>query len=245
MLNLGVVQQDATIYIPFATRDASGGAVGFSATIEVADFDIYKDGSATQRSSTAGFTIAETFDTVTGLHMLSIDLSDDTDAGFYAAGSTFHVALTPDETVDSQTIAEWIGAFTIESASDKATRRLRELMYPNNEVATTTGNTTTAINLTEVVDSSATADDLINEVLAVGYVGGTYDGLVQLVVVTDYAVTNQLATVEKLGDGTALDEAVAANDFVWRIDHAYANTKKINDADVIGAGTSGDKWRGA
>jgi hypothetical protein len=89
-------------------------------------------------------------------------------------------------------------------------------MFPGNEVATTTGNTTGAINLAEVVPSSAQASDVIGEILAVGYEGGTFDGLVLLVRVTAYATTNQLATVQQL-DGNALPEAVAAGDWVWRV----------------------------
>lgn len=44
------------------------------------------------------------FDTLTGVHMVEIDTSDNTDAGFWAAGNLYHVMLAPDETVDGQTL---------------------------------------------------------------------------------------------------------------------------------------------
>jgi len=44
------------------------------------------------------------FDSLTGVHWVDIDLTDDTDAGFYAAGYRYVVMLCPDETVDGQTL---------------------------------------------------------------------------------------------------------------------------------------------
>ena len=74
MQDIGVVQQDSTVRIMFVTRDGSGGAVAPSTAFENADVEIYKDGSATQRSSDAGITMTSPFDTVTGLHLLAICL---------------------------------------------------------------------------------------------------------------------------------------------------------------------------
>ena len=201
MIQLGVVQQDSTIYIPFATRDGSGGAIGFSATIEVADFDIYKNGSAVQRSSTSGFTISETFDTITGAHMLSIDLSDNTDAGFYSAGDVFHVLATPDETVDGQTVAEWIATFTIESNADRAARLYRTYLFAESTIATVTSNSTTLINMTDILDAQ-TPDDAING--TVWAVRDATDGGIEYVVVTDFVNSTMLATVEQLADSSAM-----------------------------------------
>lgn len=90
--------------------DAFAGATGASLTISnfaVGDVLIYKGTSMTQRSSTAGFTLIDTdgidLDGTTGIHGVSIDLSDNTDAGFYAVGSFYTVVIGP-ITVDGQTI---------------------------------------------------------------------------------------------------------------------------------------------
>lgn len=97
----------------FTTHAASGAAVAPSSAFENADLRIYKDGSATQRSSSSGITMTSPFDTVTGLHHVDIDLSDNTDAGFYAAGSFYEVHLVPDETVDSLAVVKVLAYFDI------------------------------------------------------------------------------------------------------------------------------------
>lgn len=93
----------------FSTHAAAGGNVAPSTAFEAADLRIYRanDGaaySATQRSSSNGITMTSPFDSLTGVHDVDIDLTDNTDAGFYAAGYRYSVVLCPDETVDSQTI---------------------------------------------------------------------------------------------------------------------------------------------
>lgn len=113
MSHLGMRAVSSTIYIPFTTHAASGAAVAPSTAIEAADVILYKNGSATQRTSQAGWTMTSPFDSITGLHMLAIDLSDNTDAGFYAAGSSYIAVLSPDETVDSLAVVRVIAEFDI------------------------------------------------------------------------------------------------------------------------------------
>ncbi len=100
-----------TVRFKFTTHASSGAAVAPSSAFEAADVRIYKDDSATERSSVAGITMTSPFDSVVGLHHVSIDLTDNTDAGFYAAGSTYEAVLVPDETVDSvavvRVLARW------------------------------------------------------------------------------------------------------------------------------------------
>lgn len=118
MTYLGNRAVGSTVYVPFTTHDKDGGAVAPSSALEAADVRIYKDGSATQRSSANGITMTSPFDSVVGLHMLAIDLSDDTDSGFYAAGSHYDVILVPDETVDSETVVSVIASFDIGVPAD-------------------------------------------------------------------------------------------------------------------------------
>lgn len=93
----------------FSTFDAAGANVAPSSAFEAADLRIYRRAynaanSATQRSSASGVTMTSPFDSLTGYHDVDIDLTDNTDAGFYAPGYIYTVVLSPDETVDSQTI---------------------------------------------------------------------------------------------------------------------------------------------
>lgn len=94
----------------FSTHASAGGNVAPSSAIDAADIRIYRaaDGaafSATQRSSANGITVTSPFDSLTGFHDVDIDLTDNTDAGFYAAGYRYSVVLAPnDETIDSLVI---------------------------------------------------------------------------------------------------------------------------------------------
>jgi len=71
------------------------------------DIEIYKDGSTTQRASDSGYALLDTdgidFDGVTGIHGFSIDLADNTTAGFYAAGAQYWVVVAS-VTVDAGTV---------------------------------------------------------------------------------------------------------------------------------------------
>lgn len=107
MINFGLVPAGAVLPIIF---DAFAGSTGASVTISglaVTDIEVYKGTSMTQRSSDAGYTLLDTdgidLDGVTGIHGFSIDTGDNTDAGFYTAGS-FYTVVVSAITVDSQTV---------------------------------------------------------------------------------------------------------------------------------------------
>jgi hypothetical protein len=102
------------------------GATGASVTLTglaVTDVEVYKDGSTTQRSSDAGYTLLDTdgidFDGVTGIHGFSIDTGDNTDSGFYTVGAWFHVVVSA-VTIDSQTVSFIAAAFRIVPAETTA-----------------------------------------------------------------------------------------------------------------------------
>jgi len=116
MKYLGDYADDSTVRIFFSTNDAAGGAVAPSTAFEAADVRIYKNNSATQKATTNGVTMSSPFDSVTGLHLIEIDCSNDTgDAGFWSTGNDYSVVLSPDETVDSQTVVAAIAQFSIEN----------------------------------------------------------------------------------------------------------------------------------
>lgn len=112
MLNLGTVRPGATIRIPFSTFDKDDGSSVTMTNYAAADILVYKDGSTTERASTAGFTATTDFDSKTGKHLAVIDLSDDTTADFWKAGSEYLVAIDA-VTVDGVTTGGWIARFTI------------------------------------------------------------------------------------------------------------------------------------
>lgn len=136
MIYLGDFLADETIYIPWMTYNSSGASVTMTG-LAVTDIEVYKDGSTTQRSSDAGFTLLDTdgidFDSTTGLHAISIDTSDNTDAGFYAAGSDYWVVINA-VTIDSQTV-RILFIFSIENRNMRGT-----------DSAATAANLTTLMN---------------------------------------------------------------------------------------------------
>lgn len=108
MLNLGIVKPGRAIYVPFYTVDSNDPQASVTITgLAVTDIEIYKDGSTTQRASDSGYTLLDTdgidFDSTTGIHGVSIDLADNTTAGFYSAGSQYMVVIAS-ITVDAATI---------------------------------------------------------------------------------------------------------------------------------------------
>lgn len=116
MLNLGTIRPGRTIDIPFESFASSTGAPITASNFAVGDVKVFKDASMTERASTSGFTLIDTdgidLDGITGIHGVSLDLSDNTTAGFWAAGSRYLVAIST-ITVDSQTMSFWAARFTI------------------------------------------------------------------------------------------------------------------------------------
>lgn len=117
MKNLGDFAVDATVYIPFATYDKDDGSSITLTGLAVTDIEIYKNGSAIQRASDAGYTLLDTdgidFDSIVGIHGFSVDLSNNTDAGFYAAGSEYWVIISA-ITVDGVVVSFPAATFSIE-----------------------------------------------------------------------------------------------------------------------------------
>jgi len=110
---IGDFAADETVYLNFASYDSNGASVTLTG-LATSDIEVYKNGSTTQRSSDAGYTVSTDFDTITGIHAISIDTSDNTDAGFFAAGNDY-VVIVSSVTIDSQTVSFVAGSFSIEN----------------------------------------------------------------------------------------------------------------------------------
>ncbi len=111
MTYLGDFATSVTVRFPWNTNGANGASItrGTNGTIR-----IYKDGSNVQRTSSAGITDTEDFDSLTGMHLCEIDLSDNTDAGFYAAGHDYFVAIQG-AGIDGQTVNAALATFSIQN----------------------------------------------------------------------------------------------------------------------------------
>lgn len=117
MIDFGTVRPGTTLYVPFATYDSNDPTASVTMTgFAVTDIEIYKDGGTTQRASDSGYALLDTdgtdFDGVTGIHGFSVNLADNTTAGFYSAGSQYWIVVSS-VTVDAGTINFIAGTFRI------------------------------------------------------------------------------------------------------------------------------------
>lgn len=108
-----------TLPVPFHTFGSSNQSITLTG-LAITDIEIYKDGSTTQRASDNGYTLLDTdgidFDGLTGIHGFSIDLNDNSDAGFYSVGPWYTVVVSS-ITVDGQTVSFVAAQFRIVSAT--------------------------------------------------------------------------------------------------------------------------------
>lgn len=112
MIHLGRVKPGSTIEFCFGSFAGSTGAPSATTNFAAADVQVYKDGGTAQRASASGITATADFDSQTGFNYISIDLSDNTTADFWAAGSRYTVVIA-DVTVDGQTVRFPVGTFRI------------------------------------------------------------------------------------------------------------------------------------
>ena len=113
VINLGDYPAGAILDFKWNTNAVAGESITRATNGSIR---IYKGNSAVERTSAAGITDTEDFDALTGLHHLRIDLSDNTDAGFYAAGNEYQVVLVG-AVIDGKTINAVIAIFSIERAN--------------------------------------------------------------------------------------------------------------------------------
>jgi hypothetical protein len=195
LIDFGIVRPGTTLYIPFATYDSNDPSASVTLTgLATTDIEIYKDGGVTQRASDAGYALLDTdgidFDTVTGIHGFSIDLADNTTAGFYATGSQYWVVVAS-ITVDAATVNFLAATFRIG--------------YPNAALNTTIATLASQTSFTLTVGPAE--DDALN-----GWIAVIHDvaSAVQLghAVVQDYTGVTKTIT---LTAGTTFTAAATDN----------------------------------
>lgn len=102
---------NSTVRYFFGTNASAGASVNRTTAGAIR---VYKGTSVTERTSVVGITDTSGFDSVTGLNSLSIDLSNNTDAGFYAAGNDYVVVIVG-AVIDTQTVNVPLFQFSIEN----------------------------------------------------------------------------------------------------------------------------------
>lgn len=110
---LGDFMEDATVKFFWNSFDSDGASITRATNGTVS---VYKNGDTTQ--TTTGVTDTEDFDSLTGIHLVAIDLSAD---AFYAAGAEYAVILSA-ATIDGQTVNAVLAHFSIENRSLEAVK---------------------------------------------------------------------------------------------------------------------------
>lgn len=112
---LGDFTEDDTVIIVFNTFTSDDPSASCTITdFANTDVHIHKEDDLTQRNNAAGITVSTNFDGITGSHMIKIDTSDNTVAGFWVTGKDYFVRIEG-TTVDGATINAFVGHFSIEN----------------------------------------------------------------------------------------------------------------------------------
>jgi hypothetical protein len=123
MINWGTVPAGSVLPFHFASYDGATGASEAISGLAVTDVEVYKNGSVTQRSSDAGYTLIDTdgidIDSIVGANGFTIDTGDNTDSGFYSVGGFFTVWVAS-ITADGQTVNFIAGTFRLSAAESSA-----------------------------------------------------------------------------------------------------------------------------
>ena len=164
MINWGKVPLASVLPFIFDSFDGGTGASITLTGLAVGDILVYKGTSMTQRSSTSGFVLLDTdgidIDTITGIHGFSIDTGDNTDAGFFVAGS-FYTVVVASVTIDAQVVnfvagTFWLGPTLTVAGVDE----VDVTHWLGTACATPTINGVPEVDVTHVAGTAQTARDL-------------------------------------------------------------------------------------
>lgn len=139
---LGDFIEDDAVHFLWSTNNASGASItrATNGTVQV-----YKDNADTQ--STVGVTDTEDFDSLTGIHACTIDLSAD---AFYATGANYTVVLAG-ATIDGQTVNAVLAHFSIQNRYHQPSGTLSVTVTTNNDK---TGYRLSATGVDDILDEA-------------------------------------------------------------------------------------------
>lgn len=221
---LGSFAEDATVNYSFTTNASDGAPIAPNSAFEAADLVIYKNNSATQKTSTNGVTMTSPFDSTTGLHQISIDTSNDTgDSGFWVAGSDYTVVLVADETVDGVAVTSVLAQFSIDNRISKVSDGTGAGQIDTNAGAVVSVTTTT--NATNVTNAPPLHADWLD--------GGRLD-----LILDARASQTSVNTIDDLIGDPAIDLATDIADKAT----ASALASLVSDIGTNGAGLTALPW---
>ena len=149
--------EDGTHYFQFTTVDGTGAPTVLTGTPVLR---CYKDGSTTQ--STAGLTVTADFDSLVGLNLVTVVLTD----AFYVAGADYQIVLQAG-TVDSVSMIGYVvGEFSIANREVNTVKTVATTTTNTDMLAATaivsSGAITTSSGAVSTVTTTTTATNLTN-----------------------------------------------------------------------------------
>ena len=222
---LGKVRPGSTLFVPFHTFDSNDPSASVTITgLATTDIEVYKDASMTQRASDSGYALVDTdgidIDTTTGIHGITIDLSDNTTAGFWSAGSDYVVVIAS-ITVDAATINFIPVRFSIG--------------YPNALYDTTIATLSTQTSFT--LTNGPAEDDALNGMWCVIHDVAS-DVQMGHALISDYTGSTKTVT---LVSGTTFTAAATDNISIMGLAPLQPTTLG-NKLDVTATGAAGINW---
>ncbi len=226
MINFGEVPASSVLPIYFDSFAAATGAPITITGLAVTDIEVVKGTSVTVRASDAGYALLDTdgidIGSRTGIHGFTIDLGDNTDAGFYAVGSFFTV-LVDAVTIDSQTVRFIAATFRIKEAETTAGRHEARVASIANAAITA------AAIATDAIDDDALAADAVTAIQS-GLATPTNITAGTITTVTNVTTVNGLAagviTAAAIATNAIDDDALAA-DAVTAIQSGLATSSAL------------------
>lgn len=209
MIYLGDFALGATVRVPLNSFSYAQVPIAPSSGFAASDFAIYKNGSATEKTTTNGVTVTSPFDSRTGLHTLEIDTSNNTgDTGFWAASGEYWVVYIGAKTVDGASQAGVvIAVFSVQGRYMRGTDSANTTAPDNASVAAIKTQTDKlTFDGSNRVSSNVTAmatDVLSSDAVSAGAVTKVQSGLatltkllkyVQLMLRKDAAIATDNAT---------------------------------------------------
>jgi len=177
-----------TIEFIFSTHNPDGGGVlvAPSSALVPADFAIYKNGSATVKTTTNGITVTSPFGSVTGQHKVSIDTSNNTgDAGFWASGSLYSVKLVTAKTAATYSLN---GQPVLEFSLELQTADVRKFGGVAGTFAAGIPEAKVSSIAPNAVDAAALATDAVNEIQSGLLLAASYTAPANSTIASIYAL---------------------------------------------------------
>ena len=246
---IGDFAEDSTVYIMFNTYTSNDPSASCTITNFInTDVHIHKDDGLGQRNNAAGITVSVDFDGITGSHMVKIDTSDNTVAGFWVVGHEYFVRIEG-TTIDGATINSVVGQFSIENRHNE----VDVVKWLGTAAATPTVAGVPEIDITHIGGVAQSATDL-KDMVDTGYDPSNHKIQSDLIYIHGSALTEtagQLAAgFKKVFDVTtpvftseSVNQSANNNTILAHADYGNAmlvrSTTPANALDVSATGEAG------